>query len=165
MKIYTPFSRQNGLSLIEVLAALVLLGIVFISIMTVFPQMTLFNERTDAKLDTMNLARFEMQQLQQSPIKLNDDITIESVYIDSTYQNVTIQNITIDLINYKQIEFTSNGYDFDILINLTRENVSEIEVNASLDSISLHLVTISIFKDVQKRSETYGYIVQKEDES
>ncbi|MFP8782153.1 type IV pilus modification PilV family protein [Planococcus plakortidis] len=51
---------QQGLTLVEVLAALVILGIVFIGIMTVFPQMTLFNNKTEAKLDTMNLARQEM---------------------------------------------------------------------------------------------------------
>lgn len=51
---------QQGLTLVEVLAALVILGIVFVGIMTVFPQMTLFNNKTEAKLDTMNLARQEM---------------------------------------------------------------------------------------------------------
>ncbi|MFP3323715.1 type II secretion system protein [Planococcus sp. SIMBA_160] len=51
---------QRGLTLVEVLAALVILGIVFVGIMTVFPQMTLFNNKTEAKLDTMNLARQEM---------------------------------------------------------------------------------------------------------
>lgn len=53
-------TTEKGLTLVEVLAALVILGIVFIGIMTVFPQMTLFNNKTEAKLDTMNLARQEM---------------------------------------------------------------------------------------------------------
>lgn len=54
------FTKQDGLTLIEVLAALVILGILFVGIMSVFPQMTLFNVKTEAKLDTMNLARQEM---------------------------------------------------------------------------------------------------------
>lgn len=53
-------SNEKGLTLVEVLAALVILGILFVGIMTIFPQMTLFNEKTEAKLDTMNLARQEM---------------------------------------------------------------------------------------------------------
>lgn len=53
-------SNERGLTLVEVLAALVILGILFVGIMTIFPQMTLFNEKTEAKLDTMNLARQEM---------------------------------------------------------------------------------------------------------
>lgn len=52
--------NEKGLTLVEVLAALVILGIVFVGIMTIFPQMTLFNQKTEAKLDTMNLAREEM---------------------------------------------------------------------------------------------------------
>lgn len=57
---------QQGLTLVEVLAALVILGIVFVGIMTVFPQMTLFNNKTEAKLDTMNLARQEMALVTQA---------------------------------------------------------------------------------------------------
>ncbi|WP_033542316.1 PulJ/GspJ family protein [Planococcus sp. CAU13] len=53
-------SNEKGLTLVEVLAAIVILGILFVGIMTIFPQMTLFNEKTEAKLDTMNLARLEM---------------------------------------------------------------------------------------------------------
>jgi prepilin-type N-terminal cleavage/methylation domain-containing protein len=57
------FKDENGLTLVEVLAALVILSVVFIGIMTIFPQMTLFNEKTETKLDTMNLARQEMADL------------------------------------------------------------------------------------------------------
>lgn len=53
-------NNEKGLTLVEVLASLVILGILFVGIMTIFPQMTLFNEKTEAKLDTMNLARQEM---------------------------------------------------------------------------------------------------------
>ncbi|MGB3262315.1 type IV pilus modification PilV family protein [Paenisporosarcina sp.] len=158
MKITSSISGQKGLTLVEVLAALVILGIVFVGIMKVFPQMTSFNERTDDKLDTMNLARLEMQHLQQSPIKLNDNSTIESIYADSAYQNVIISDVS----NQKKITFVYHGYNFEILINLTRENVSQTEIDENLDSISLHLATMSLLKDGQKRSETYGYIVQKE---
>lgn len=51
---------EKGLTLIEVLAALVILSIAFIGIMTIFPQMTVFNQITAGKLDTMNLARQEI---------------------------------------------------------------------------------------------------------
>lgn len=55
--------NEKGLTLIEVLAALVILSIVLVGIMTVFPQMTLFNAKTEAKLNTMNLAREEMERI------------------------------------------------------------------------------------------------------
>ncbi|MGH2318270.1 type IV pilus modification PilV family protein [Planococcus sp. SE5232] len=52
--------NDKGLTLVEVLAAVVILGILFVGIMSIFPQMTLFNAKTETKLDTMNLARQEM---------------------------------------------------------------------------------------------------------
>ncbi|EMF45289.1 hypothetical protein B481_3139 [Planococcus halocryophilus Or1] len=55
--------NNKGLSLVEVLAAVVILGILFVGIMSIFPQMTLFNAKTETKLDTMNLARQEMAKI------------------------------------------------------------------------------------------------------
>ena len=57
------FKNEKGLSLVEVLAAIAILGIAFVGIMTIFPQMTAFNAKTEIKLDTMNLARQEMASL------------------------------------------------------------------------------------------------------
>lgn len=56
--------NSKGLTLIEVLAALVILGIAMISILTILPQMTLFNAKTELKLDTMNLAKQEIASVQ-----------------------------------------------------------------------------------------------------
>ncbi|MBT2569185.1 type II secretion system protein [Planococcus sp. ISL-110] len=55
--------NDRGLTLVEVLAAVVILGILFIGIMSIFPQMTAFNAKTETKLDTMNLARQEMAEI------------------------------------------------------------------------------------------------------
>lgn len=52
--------NSKGLTLVEVLAALVILGIAMISILTILPQMTLFNAKTEMKLNTMNLAKQEI---------------------------------------------------------------------------------------------------------
>ncbi|MGK7377900.1 type IV pilus modification PilV family protein [Planococcus sp. 1R117A] len=55
--------NEKGLTLVEVLAAMAILGIFFVGIMTIFPQMTLFNARTEIKLDTMNLAKQELASI------------------------------------------------------------------------------------------------------
>ena len=55
--------NDRGLTLVEVLAAVVILGILFVGIMSIFPQMTLFNAKTETKLDTMNLAKQEMASI------------------------------------------------------------------------------------------------------
>ena len=53
--------NEKGMTLVEILAALVILGIVFVGFMTIFPQMTNFNEKTESKLETMNLAQNEVR--------------------------------------------------------------------------------------------------------
>ncbi|MFC7364702.1 MULTISPECIES: type IV pilus modification PilV family protein [Bhargavaea] len=70
MNRFMQFRDEKGLTLVEILATLVILGIVFIGIMTLFPQMTLFNERTEVKLDTMNVARQETSFIKSIPLEL-----------------------------------------------------------------------------------------------
>lgn len=91
---------QQGLTLVEVLAALVILGIVFVGIMTVFPQMTLFNNKTEAKLDTMNLARQEMALVTQASKweKILDSSSVDPVFSESGWLSKdTINTNLIDL--------------------------------------------------------------------
>ncbi|EMR06904.1 Type II secretory pathway, component PulJ [Bhargavaea cecembensis DSE10] len=53
----------RGLTLVEVLAAIVLLGIIFIIAASAFPQMTKMNAATETKQDTMADARMELTTL------------------------------------------------------------------------------------------------------
>ncbi|MBD7983020.1 type II secretion system protein [Sporosarcina sp. Sa2YVA2] len=66
MKRRAILSNERGLMLVEILAALVILGIVFVGFMTIFPQMTKFNEKTYSKLETMNLARKELDSAKEN---------------------------------------------------------------------------------------------------
>jgi prepilin-type N-terminal cleavage/methylation domain-containing protein len=84
-------SNQSGLTLVEVLAALVILGIVFISIMAVFPQMSLVNEKTETKLDTMNLAREEIS------IITNILLTIDNL---ANSMKLLVIKVNYDLLQY-----------------------------------------------------------------
>ena len=65
-------SDESGLTLVEILASLVILGIVFVAFMTIFPQMTLFNSRTETKLETMNEARIILDDYQDIKWKASD---------------------------------------------------------------------------------------------
>ena len=69
--------EDKGFTLVEILAALVILGIVFVGFMTVFLQMTLFNEKTDDKLVTMNLAKQELAEMQNNPGFFDDKTRLE----------------------------------------------------------------------------------------
>ncbi|WP_424236796.1 PulJ/GspJ family protein [Bhargavaea ginsengi] len=56
-------SENKGFSLVEVLAAIVLLGIIFVIAASLFPQMAKMNAATETKQDTMADARMELTTL------------------------------------------------------------------------------------------------------
>lgn len=49
--------NNNGFTLIEVLASIVILSIVIVSFVALFPQMSLFNEKTKENLDAITIAK------------------------------------------------------------------------------------------------------------
>ncbi|MCZ8536184.1 type II secretion system GspH family protein [Paenisporosarcina quisquiliarum] len=179
MKILPNRSKQSGLTLVEVLAALVIMGIVFIGIMTVFPQMTLFNAKTETKLDTMNIARQEMAEfIENSKGKLTlvpDSDTNPSVPeyltipIDQIESVIELQfpGATISKTRVVTDDTTSNKDDytsfiFNSTVNAGQEFKFEIQVFDVPDlagTISLYKTILKIYTlQGQLSSETYGYI-------
>jgi type II secretory pathway pseudopilin PulG len=165
--------------LVEVLAALVILGIVFVGILTVFPQMTLFNEKTETKLDTMNLARQEMQKFisaNNSEGSLNFDLyktnlsvefsATEYKYLDelekSEMLNKLSTKLTIDE-NKKHYDLIKNG---DFLYVFQTNKIAELNESKMTGQTSIYKVILSIFvienSDIKNlSSETYGYLEYK----
>lgn len=162
MKIIEKHHTQKGLTLIEVLAALVILGIVFIGIMTVFPQMTLFNAKTETKLDTMNLAREEMAKLTSIKYVQSDTTDLSSKFKDilNKKEDGTIINspnpytVTKDNTNSEYVIYTviNSKNDFPYTIHVYR--------NKDLTgAISLYKVILQIKTNgTSPNSETYGYL-------
>lgn len=153
---------QKGLTLVEVLAALVILGIVFVGIMTVFPQMTLFNAKTETKLDTMNLAREEMSKLTSVKYVASDipDLSVKFKSILNKKEDGTDINtpnpytITLDNSNseYAIYSVVNSQYDFPYTIHVYKNK----DLNGS---ISLYKVILQIKTNSSSpNSETYGYI-------
>lgn len=162
--------KQSGLTLIEVLAALVILGIVFIGIMSVFPQMTLFNEKSDAKLDTMNLARQEMATFTKNDdaypyefpvetenLKLFVKTKLENQYLNEVITEVYLEpdpdpNLIIEDSFYYLIEKNGIEFHFQILNNPDLGN-------GPTDEISLYRVILNVkSEDNTSKSKTYGYL-------
>ena len=98
--------NEKGLTLVEVLASLVILGIVFIGFMIIFPQMTLFNKKTEIKLETMNLARQEMAYIQSIPFVSDNPLDVD--VIKDKYR-LGIKNGTLIEVN-----FDENGYKYEV---------------------------------------------------
>ena len=174
-------SDEKGLTLVEVLAALVILGILFIGIMTIFPQMTLFNEKTETKLDTMNLARQEMAAIvtpapsvkwvgeresldptkyKSFEMKIPEIMTTFPVDVDlESYREETPISAGTDFVRYKRND--DYQYEADIYLEcepfLTAGLGDEVPC-ANPDLPQLYRVHLKVFKNNQLSSETYAYI-------
>ena len=183
------FKNEKGLSLVEVLAAIAILGIAFVGIMTIFPQMTIFNAKTETKLDTMNLARQEMANiiLPATPPGAIDpdiwegrrDILDPSIYetfqdkIPKVLENIPVKvgetdfikdatNTDPDFERYKK----TGKYVVEVDIYTTCEafqpSSSAISMSCSdPDLTQLYKVHLKILEGSRLSSETYSYITYK----
>lgn len=177
------WKSEKGLTLVEVLAALVILGIVFIGVMTVFPQMTTFNAKTEVKLDTMYLARQEMSNI-VSPVSPIEWIGVRDkvVYPINGYQTFEekipqvlpllttgeeIDPYVIDLsvpasssfVRYKR----NDGYNYEVDIYLECEPYKTTPSTGTLpcdnpEIPQLYKVHLKVLNGAQLSSETYSYI-------
>ncbi len=126
---------ERGLTLVEVLAALVILGIVFIGFMTVFPQMTLFNAKTGEKLETMNLAKRELIDLKNTPSML--------------------ESYAINKGDKYERHHKVNG-DYEIEIDCYKADNKYCSDSHQLKV--LHKIHIKVMKQKKMISETFGYV-------
>ena len=175
---------QQGLTLVEVLAALVILGIVFVGIMTVFPQMTLFNNKTEAKLDTMNLARQEMALITQASQweKLLDPSSADTAVSDPGWLSKTIidtnlSNLAYTLNNVESQEVTpytddsflryqkDDGYRYIVDIYLMCEpfkvqtatsptSITEMDCTED-DRIKMHKIHMKVYTNNDRANGDY----------
>lgn len=144
--------EEKGFTLVEVLAALTLLGIVFIGFMTIFPQMTKFNEKTEDKLVTMNLAKQELNNIDSKSDLIADYVLSESestVEYERYYKKSSNNEFTIriDFINEPALS-KSDYEDQEHLINV--QKIDEVTI--------LHQIHIEVLKDENLISETFTYL-------
>ncbi|QUW22514.1 type II secretion system protein [Sporosarcina sp. Marseille-Q4063] len=154
------FRNDKGLSLIEVLASLVILGIVFVGFMTIFPQMTLFNKKTEIKLETMNLAREEIALIKNkkepyvSPLNQND---INAIILGT---NETVIKNPVDLSkNALRINYEKNDYIYEA--DFYTDPVPDLDSKIHPENIILYKVHLKVLADGKINSESYGYIEAK----
>lgn len=162
MKIMEKYYTQKGLTLVEVLAALVLMGIIFVGIMTVFPQMTLINGKTEAKLDTMNLARQEMTKITKNPYDLDEMEDLSSKLKEVLNKKEDGTNITLPNPYTINSDTSNSDYNKYMVSHLNSSLPYEIMVYKAPDlvgNISLYKVILQIkTTSSNPKSETFGYI-------
>lgn len=159
--------NEKGLSLVEVLAAVVILSIVFVGIMTIFPQMTLFNNKTETKLDTMNLARQEISLIlgesawvgkrNSSDSDIYEDFkTVLAADMPATGFSKVAQYPKF--IRYEKVD----DYRYEADIYLECQDFLEEDVNGMTCSnpnlTQLYKVHLKVYDGVRISSQTYSYI-------
>lgn len=137
-------TEESGLTLVEILASLVILGIVFVAFMTIFPQMTLFNSRTETKLETMNEARIVLEEYKNIKWKTSDlngtrFVSENDWWRDDQYgrPNVIVK------------------------IKKSPDEGPELKETLKPGVVRLHRLQVEIVKDNRISSESFGYIQVK----
>ncbi|WP_275669722.1 type IV pilus modification PilV family protein [Planococcus salinus] len=170
--------NEQGLTLVEVLAALVVLGILFVGIMTIFPQMTVFNAKTETKLDTMNLARQEVAKIVAEET-WRTTLPVSSAFTD-TEENLFRKTMEIEMPemgyaleeeNSDYLRYTkSDDYFYEVDIYRACEPYWSDETEETLscnnlDLRQLYKVHLKVYNSppladgtYQMSSETYSYI-------
>ncbi len=140
-------NKENGFTLVEVLAALTILGIVFISYMTIFPQMVNMNERTEMKLESMNIAKKELTKVKSDNFVLDQVEKNKESSGDEGFESYLLSN---------------EGDDYYITLdcyNLGNETCSN--KNRTARTTELYKIHIKVLKETKLISESFGYLKLK----
>lgn len=159
--------NEKGLSLVEVLAAVVILSIIFVGIMSIFPQMTLFNSKTEAKLETMNLARQEISLItgeaswKGKRYDIDSDLYEDFKTVIETKMSATGFNKVAqypEFVRYEKV----NDYRYEADIFTECQPFLEEDENGMTCNdpglTQLYKVHLKVYEDNRLISQTYSYI-------
>ncbi|MGG0644525.1 type II secretion system protein [Sporosarcina gallistercoris] len=137
-------TEESGLTLVEILASLVILGIVFVAFMTIFPQMTLFNNRTETKLETMNEARVVLEEYRKVKWKIAD-LSDNRFISDGDWWTERRDSKTVTIIKIKK----------------TPDEGPKLGETLKSGVVRLHRIQVYVLKNDRIISESFGYIQVK----
>ena len=137
----TKKCNESGLTLVEILASLVILGIVFVSFMTIFPQMTLFNERTETKLETMNEARIVLEE-----------------YRNEKWKTKNLSAPRFNAQNGWWIDTQPPKPNITVKIKQDPDEGPDLTTELKPGVVRLHRLQVQIKKNDEVISESFGYV-------
>lgn len=147
--------NEHGISLVEVIAAIVILSIILMSIISLLPQMGLKNNQNEDKQTAVNLAALELEYWQS---ELGNDITFNSLtspgktfsFIDSA-DSLSFDANTITI---KTAKTKSMPSKYSTIVYISRAP----DLNTSPNKANQ--ISIFIYKDnTILVTETHGYII------
>lgn len=149
--------NQSGMTLLEVLAALVLLGILFMAVSSLFPQMASINQRADIKLDTMNLAMKELSSLKATNMG-SGRLTLDR--IEAAMPELTAVSTVKTGTTIKPIwTYQKNGYVYALTVNLTEDREGMTKRGSLKGWPFLYKAKVTAMSSEQKQaSHAYTYL-------
>ncbi|WHZ01907.1 prepilin-type N-terminal cleavage/methylation domain-containing protein [Neobacillus sp. YX16] len=137
------FQEEKGLTLLEVLLAISILSIIFISFLSFFPQMGFINKENENKAQAINTAKEVLLEWQNSQELKN--------YIKTPSNNPPAGYVSKDSTFY-YFKDVKVGFDVDIKIKIATDIKST--------PTKTHLIQIEL-KNKRNNvvSDTYGYII------
>lgn len=137
--------NQNGLTLIEVLASIVILSIVIVSFLSLFPQITNFNKTTEVNLQAAAIAK-EVRVLVKEEI--------ESINIFPSKLSFTNERTIMDGV----YSYSGKYNEFEVLIEV-QEHPFVGDESQKNDSRNLYKYKVSVGNsETRVLSKTFGFI-------
>ncbi len=141
--------NEKGVTLIEVLTAAVILSIVLISIMNVFPQMSIINKVNGNKSQAILTAKKEL-------IKWEDDISVKN-YLKGDASAVlpaVLDHSDTNYYYFKNYQTSDGNYDVKVIIATAPPQDYPLQSTSQV-----RFIQVQILNNNSVVSETYGYII------
>ncbi len=143
--------NENGVTLVEVLAAFALLSIVFVSVLNFIPQMGFMNQLNKDKIQSVNSAK-EVLVKWQDAHEVKDFIENSStVFPKDINENIQYDHY-LDTTHYHKFITTKNDFKVEILI----KKISDLTSSPN----KAHQILVQFLnKNDKVVSESYGYVM------
>jgi prepilin-type N-terminal cleavage/methylation domain-containing protein len=135
--------NEKGLTLVEILAAITILSIIVVSILSFFPQVGMMNQQNDVKTKGINVAK---KILAQWTIDEKGEIADFLQVPNSTDAPYSYQIYNQGNASYYFFKKEVEGFEV------------KVELVKNAQAIELRQVSIKIGKNGKVITETYGYV-------
>jgi len=127
--------NEKGLTLIEVMASIVLLSIVIVSFLSLFPQITNFNDSTEKNLQAAAVAKeirvlvkeekIDISNPQKTTFLINETVTEMN---DTILHKGEYNNFSVEVTIWKNEKYSSTVYEdlYQMKVSILNENNNEI---------------------------------------
>jgi Tfp pilus assembly protein PilV len=160
--------NQDGVSLVEVLASIVLLFVILTSFFTFFNHSLLFSSKNEEELVAFNLARKTLKIIDLKYNKTLDPATQNQLLINCSNYPTAYPAELIAELETSKCSYNINGVSYYPEITITKKNYTENTITGTNTPTPtalpvLYIINIKIYHspDVASRkllSETFGYM-------